>query len=95
MSERVIGVIRLSDKTDATTSPERQRASISNAAAARNATIVGWAEDIDVSAGTGCSSIVASCGASWGSSSTRTVWPPNLTTSGWSYGPPPRPAGGP
>lgn len=50
MSERVIGVIRLSDKTDATTSPERQRASISNAAAARNATIEGWAEDIDVSA---------------------------------------------
>ncbi|MET7972868.1 recombinase family protein [Streptomyces mirabilis] len=50
MNERVIGVIRLSDKTDSTTSPERQRASITSAAAARGATIVGWAEDIDVSA---------------------------------------------
>ncbi|MCJ0872916.1 recombinase family protein [Streptomyces sp. AP-93] len=50
MSERVIGVIRLSDKTDATTSPERQRASITSAAAARGAAIIGWAEDIDVSA---------------------------------------------
>ncbi|WP_406422792.1 recombinase family protein [Streptomyces sp. NBC_00873] len=48
--ERVIGVIRLSDKTDVTTSPKRQRASITNAAAARSAKIVGWAEDIDVSA---------------------------------------------
>ncbi|MFD7706998.1 recombinase family protein [Streptomyces sp. NPDC059786] len=50
MSERIIGVIRLSDKTDVTTSPERQRASIENAAAARGAKIAGWAEDIDVSA---------------------------------------------
>ncbi|MFE6288176.1 recombinase family protein [Streptomyces sp. NPDC057877] len=50
MSERIIGVIRLSDRTDVTTSPERQRASIENATAARGAEIVGWAEDIDVSA---------------------------------------------
>ncbi|MFB6536659.1 recombinase family protein [Streptomyces noursei] len=50
MSERVIGVVRLSDKTDVSTSPERQQASIANAAAARGAKLVGWAEDIDVSA---------------------------------------------
>ncbi|MFJ4552031.1 recombinase family protein [Streptomyces sp. NPDC088817] len=50
MNERIIGVIRLSDKTDVTTSPERQRSSIENASAARGAEIVGWAEDIDVSA---------------------------------------------
>lgn len=40
MEERVVGVVRLSDKTDVTTSPERQRASILNASAARGARIV-------------------------------------------------------
>src|SRR4030081_3796856 len=49
-NERVAGVIRLSDLTDATTSPERQRESVTYAAKARGAEIVMWAEDLDVSA---------------------------------------------
>jgi site-specific DNA recombinase len=46
---RVLGVIRLSDLSDETTSPERQRSSIEKYAGAYDHEIVGWAEDIDVS----------------------------------------------
>jgi len=47
--KRVLGVVRLSDDTDATTSPERQRAIIENWARANGHVIAGWAEDLDVS----------------------------------------------
>jgi site-specific DNA recombinase len=47
---RAVGVIRLSKMTDETTSPARQRELIEHKAADRGATIVGWAQDDDVSA---------------------------------------------
>lgn len=47
---RALSAIRLSVKTDETTSPSRQRAANSNEAARRGAIIVGEAEDLDVSA---------------------------------------------
>lgn len=46
---RVLCCIRLSHETDETTSPERQRAGLIAWAEAHGHTIVGWAEDIDVS----------------------------------------------
>jgi DNA invertase Pin-like site-specific DNA recombinase len=46
---RVLGVIRLSDETDETTSPARQRAIITGWAKTNGHVIAGWAEDIDVS----------------------------------------------
>lgn len=46
---RVLGAIRLSHETDETTSPERQRAGLTAWAASLGHTIVGWAEDLDVS----------------------------------------------
>jgi site-specific DNA recombinase len=46
---RVLGRIRLSRVTDETTSPERQREIIESWASANDHTIVGWAEDLDVS----------------------------------------------
>jgi site-specific DNA recombinase len=46
---RVLGVIRLSDETDETTSPARQRAIIANWASANGHVMAGWAEDLDVS----------------------------------------------
>lgn len=49
-TERVLGVIRLSRMTEDTTSPARQRQVIGNWTQARDATIVGWAEDQGVSA---------------------------------------------
>ena len=45
---RLLGVIRLSNDTDETTSPERQRKEI-DGHARRDDVIVGWAEDLDVS----------------------------------------------
>lgn len=48
---RAVGVIRLSKETDETTSPERQRAKITMWAELHDVEIVGWAVDIDVSAG--------------------------------------------
>jgi site-specific DNA recombinase len=45
-----LGVIRLSKLTDETTSPARQRELIEQKAAARDAVIVGWAQDDDISA---------------------------------------------
>lgn len=47
---RALGVIRLSELTKDTTSPARQHEIITAAAKARGSTIVGWAEDLDVSA---------------------------------------------
>jgi site-specific DNA recombinase len=47
---RALGVIRLSKLTDETTSPARQRELIEQKAAARDAVIVGWAQDDDISA---------------------------------------------
>lgn len=47
---RTLGVIRLSLQTDETTSPARQRDVITKFAALRGDEIVGWAEDLDVSA---------------------------------------------
>lgn len=46
---RVLGVIRLSDVTDETTSPERQREKIESWAKMKDWPVVGWAEDLDVS----------------------------------------------
>ncbi|MET7828517.1 recombinase family protein [Streptomyces sp. NPDC005386] len=46
---RVLGVLRLSRATDESTSVVRQRASIERWAESRGHTIVGWAEDVDVS----------------------------------------------
>ena len=50
MSTRALGVIRLSELVDDTTSPERQRQIISAAAEHRGSEVVAWAEDLDVSA---------------------------------------------
>jgi hypothetical protein len=47
---RALSAIRLSVRTDETTSPARQRAANSNEAARRGAVVVGEAEDLDVSA---------------------------------------------
>src|SRR4051794_30226565 len=49
---RVLGVIRLSNDSDETTSPERQRALISNWAQASGHVMAGWSEDLDVSGAT-------------------------------------------
>lgn len=46
---RVLGRVRLSKVTDATTSPERQRAVIEQWAAANGHQVIGWATDLDVS----------------------------------------------
>ncbi|MFD1545454.1 recombinase family protein [Nonomuraea guangzhouensis] len=50
---RVLGVIRLSVATDASTAPERQRDAIQHWANAPHVsgTVIGWAEDLDVSGG--------------------------------------------
>ena len=50
MSTRALGVIRLSELVDDTTSPQRQRQIISAAAERRDSEVVAWAEDLDVSA---------------------------------------------
>lgn len=47
--ERLLGVIRLSQESEESTSPERQRAHIEAIAQYREAVIVGWAIDMDVS----------------------------------------------
>ena len=47
---RTVGVIRLSELTDETTSPARQREIITKAADLRGSEVVGWAVDLDVSA---------------------------------------------
>jgi site-specific DNA recombinase len=47
---RALGVVRLSEVTDATTSPERQREVIEAFAKVRGSEIIGWADDQDVSA---------------------------------------------
>ncbi len=49
-NKRALGVIRLSELTDETTSPQRQREIITRKAADRHSRIIGWAEDLDVSA---------------------------------------------
>ncbi|MEU5875000.1 recombinase family protein [Glycomyces sp. NPDC047369] len=49
---RIVGVVRLSRVTDVTTSPERQKEAIERWAAENGHTIVGWAEDLDVSGST-------------------------------------------
>ncbi|MET7749944.1 recombinase family protein [Micromonospora sp. NPDC005367] len=46
---RILGVIRLSRETDESTSPERQRDAVTKWAELHGHTIVGWAEDLDVS----------------------------------------------
>lgn len=46
---RVLGVVRLSNETDESTSPARQRAVIENWAKREGHVIVGWAVDLDVS----------------------------------------------
>lgn len=46
---RVLGVVRLSRETDESTSPERQREAVTKWADLHGHTIVGWAEDLDVS----------------------------------------------
>jgi site-specific DNA recombinase len=46
---RLLGVTRLSDLTDETTSPERQKQRITTYASLQEHEIVGWAEDLDVS----------------------------------------------
>ena len=47
---RALGVIRLSELVDETTSPPRQRQIINAAAERRGSEVVAWAEDLDVSA---------------------------------------------
>jgi site-specific DNA recombinase len=47
---RALGIIRLSVLRDETTSPQRQRADIEAKAKALGSEIIGWAEDLDVSA---------------------------------------------
>src|SRR5258708_1588350 len=47
---RGLGCIRLSKMTDETTSPERQRRAVQLKAELKSVDIVGWAEDLDVSA---------------------------------------------
>ena len=49
---RIVGVVRLSQVTDVTTSPERQKEAIERWALDGGHTIVGWAEDLDVSGST-------------------------------------------
>ncbi|MEU4577250.1 recombinase family protein [Nonomuraea sp. NPDC023979] len=49
-TKRVLGVIRLSNLTDDTSSPARQRAKIDGWADLKDAHVVGYAEDLDVSA---------------------------------------------
>ncbi|MEW9555251.1 recombinase family protein [Nonomuraea sp. NPDC050783] len=49
-TKRVLGVIRLSNLTDDTSSPARQRAKIDGWADLKDARVVGYAEDLDVSA---------------------------------------------
>lgn len=49
---RIVGVVRLSQVTDVTTSPERQKEAIERWAAEAGHTIVGWAVDLDVSGST-------------------------------------------
>ncbi|MFU8849896.1 recombinase family protein [Micromonospora sp. SL1-18] len=46
---RILGVIRLSRETDESTSPERQRDAVTKWAELHGHTIIGWAEDLDVS----------------------------------------------
>jgi site-specific DNA recombinase len=48
--KRVVGAIRLSSLTEETTSPDRQRALIQDDTDKKGDRIVGWAEDLDVSA---------------------------------------------
>jgi site-specific DNA recombinase len=50
MAKRALGVVRLSELVDDTTSPERQREIIAAKAAQRDSEVVGWATDLDVSA---------------------------------------------
>ncbi|MCX4400645.1 recombinase family protein [Streptomyces sp. NBC_01764] len=50
-AKRVLAVIRLSDETDESTSPERQRALITNWAEANGYVLAGEAEDLDISGG--------------------------------------------
>jgi site-specific DNA recombinase len=50
MTKRVLGVIRLSNLTDDTSSPARQQAKIDGWADLKDAHVVGYAEDLDVSA---------------------------------------------
>ncbi|MBT2383898.1 recombinase family protein [Streptomyces sp. ISL-11] len=50
--QRLIGVIRLSKETDESTSPQVQRRAILAIASLRGAEVVGWAEDLDISAST-------------------------------------------
>jgi site-specific DNA recombinase len=47
--ERLLGVIRLSQESEESTSPERQKAHVEAIAQYREAVIVGWAIDMDVS----------------------------------------------
>lgn len=49
--KRALGVVRLSKKTDETTSPERQKDKITKWADLHDVEIIGWAVDLDVSAG--------------------------------------------
>lgn len=49
-SKRVLGVIRISVLADESTSPARQKEIIADRAAGRGGTVIGWAEDLDVSA---------------------------------------------
>lgn len=48
---RVLANIRLSRETDESTSPQRQRAGLTSWADSLGHTIIGWAEDLDVSGG--------------------------------------------
>ncbi|HEU5417872.1 MAG TPA: hypothetical protein VFV41_09295, partial [Streptosporangiaceae bacterium] len=48
--QRIVGVVRLSVERDESTSPERQREIIAAAAVARQGQVIGWAEDLDISA---------------------------------------------
>lgn len=50
-AKRVLAIIRLSNETDETTSPDRQRALITNWAEANGHVLVGEAEDLDISGG--------------------------------------------
>lgn len=50
-AKRVLAVIRLSNETDETTSPDRQRALIANWAEASGHVLAGEAEDLDISGG--------------------------------------------
>ncbi|WP_225075198.1 recombinase family protein [Streptomyces sp. CoT10] len=50
-AKRVLAVIRLSNETDESTSPERQRALIKNWAEANGHVLAGEAEDLDISGG--------------------------------------------